>query len=325
MKNNYSSLKSMRILVSCTVLGLIMFGFYLAGCKRVDETSPKSEPIQFKRSNLIMQSPSPTNLPKKVLQLNLCGNACWTKSDPDAGGVDSRGSVTRMAKVLDAIDNYDPDIVTFNEICYSQYRKIRPDMIARGYSSTYATTTTGGACDNFESAWGRNFGDAVFSKGPVPDTQQRYLLPDSTGGEPRQLLCADTKLQGVDCKVCTTHLSNDSMVRKKQVRTIAQKAKVWVNSTAVIITGDFNAIPSSSEMGLMYSHSGGTGVFQEADESDTCIPYCRDGEITFRDNKKIDYIFFSARHFGGLTADAKSRYPNPITDHNCLEGSAVWQ
>ena len=325
MKKINIPFKSMQIRVACLVLSLVMLGFYFGGCKRTGDAGPKSEPVQSTVNKFIAHSPSPTNLPKKVLQLNLCGNSCWIATDPDGTGADTRGSVTRMAKVLDAIDNYDPDIVTFNEICYSQYRKIRPDMIARGYSSTYATTTTGGACDNFDKAWGRNFGDAVFSKGPVPNTQQRYLLPDSTGGEPRQLLCADTKLQGVDCKVCTTHLSNDSMVRKKQVRTIAQKANVWVNSTAVIITGDFNAIPSSSEMGLMYSHSGGTGVFQEADESDTCIPYCRGGEITFRDNKKIDYIFFSAQHFGGLTADAKSRYPNPITDHNCLEGSAVWQ
>jgi endonuclease/exonuclease/phosphatase family metal-dependent hydrolase len=324
MKKNKINLSKIRRPGVCAVLSLIMLGTCFVSCKQDNPSTQSAVPLS-QVNNLKSGLPSATNLPKKVLQLNLCGNACWTPTDPDGGGVDSRGSVSRMAKVLAAIDNYDPDIVTFNEICYSQYRTIRPDMIARGYSSTYATTTTGGACDNFDNTWGRNFGDAVFSKGPVPDTQQRYLLPDSTGGEPRQLLCADTKLQGTDCKVCTTHLSNNTNVRIGQVKAIAHLAAGWVPHTPMIITGDFNAIPTSYEMGLMYSHSGGTGLFQEADESDTCVPYCRGGEFTFGDVKKIDYIFFSAQHFGGLTADAKSRYPNPITDHNCLEGSALWQ
>lgn len=308
------------------LLTIILLLITVAGCKRNNEPGISGDrKVQETLSDMTTYAVSPTNLPKKVLQLNLCGNACFLATDPDANGVDSRGSTSRMAKVLAAIDNYSPDIVTFNEICYSQYRVIRDDMIARGYSSTYATTTTGGHCDAFNASYGKNFGDAIFSKGPVPDVQQRYVLPDSTGGEPRQLLCTDTKIQGTDCKVCTTHLSNDKQVRIKQVRTIAAKAAVWVPLGPVIITGDFNAEPMDYEMGLMYSHSGGTGLFQEVDESENCVPFCRSGEWTFRGDKKIDYIFFSAKHFGGLTGDAKSRYPNPISDHNTLEGSALWQ
>lgn len=306
------------------MVGLTMLALCCTTCKQEDET-PAALASTVVAANPILKTM--TNLPKKVLHLNICGNVCWTPSDPDGGGVDSRGSVSRMSNVLAAIDNYDPDVVTFNEICYSQYRTIRPDMIARGYSSTYASTTTGGGCDNFDSSWGTGFGDALFSKGPVPNTQQRYVLPNAAGVEERQLLCADTKVQGVDCKVCTTHLSNDQTYRTQEVQAIANLAANWINNQnkPVIITGDFNAIPTSAEMGLMYSHSGGTGLFQEVDESNDCLPFCRGGEFTFNEVKKIDYIFFSAKHFGGLTGDAKSRFPNPISDHNTLEGSALWQ
>lgn len=322
MKKNKTNLPRLRLLCTCSLLILMIFGVFFTGCKEDKATSimpPETKNAQPANLKTL------ANLPKKVMHLNICGNVCWGATDADGGGVDSRGSVSRMAKVLAAIDNYDPDIVTFNEICYSQYRNIRPDMIARGYGCTYASTTTGGACDNFDNSWGTGFGDAIFSKGPVPNVQQTYILPDSTGGEPRQLLCTDTKLQGVDCKVCTTHLSNNTQVRMKQVKTIANKAAAWIPNTPLIITGDFNAIPTSAEMGLMYCHSGGTGLFQEADESNVCIPYCRSGEFTYNEIKKIDYIFFSAQHFGGLTGDVKSRFPNPISDHNTFQGSALWQ
>ena len=135
-------------------------------------------------------------------------------------------------------------------------------------------------------------------------------------------------LDGKAIKVCTTHLSNELSWRQQQIDYIVAKAATWISTKPVIITGDFNAVPTSAEMGKMYSHSGGTGLFQEADESHSCtspLTFCRGGEYTFSEIKKIDYIFFSAQHFGGMEGDAKSRFPNPFTDHNTLQGSALWQ
>jgi endonuclease/exonuclease/phosphatase family metal-dependent hydrolase len=325
MKKIRIDLSKMYLCGTRSLLILAVLGAIFTGCKEEDKI--QDEPALSRSADKSSAVTTQANLPKKVMHMNICGNICWSATAPDGGGVESRGSVSRMTKVLAAVDNYDPDIVTFNEICYSQYRAIYTDMIARGYGCTYSSTTTGSKCDDFDSSWGTGAGNAIFSKGPVPNVQQFYLLPNASGAQPRQLLCTDTKVQGVDCKVCTTHLTNDSAYRLQQIKYIANKATSWIAVKPLIITGDFNAQPGDPEMNWMYAtaYTNGLGLFQEADEANSCSPFCRGGEYTYNEAKKLDYIFFSAQHFGGLTADAKSRFPNPISDHNCYQGSALWQ
>ncbi len=296
-------------------------------CKDSGENAtPKLENTTVKNKIAVQAA----GIRKKVMHVNVCGKNCWTATHPDGTGIDTRGSTSRMVKVLTSIDNFEPHIVTFNEICYSQYRAIRSDMVSRGYAATYASTTTGGACDNFDSNWGEGFGNALFFKGTTsPPTATKFVLPNASGAEPRHLLYADVALDGKIIRVATTHLTLDATWRKKQLEFIKAKAAEWISqSRPVIITGDFNAIPTETNMGLMYSHSGGTGQFQECDEGHSCtapLTFCRGGENTFSESRKLDYIFFSAVHFGGVDGDARSRYPYPISDHNFLQGSALWQ
>lgn len=300
----------------------------ILGCKN-NEQHPTFESI-LHPSSKEKNTTALSGIRKKVMHLNLCGKNCWSPSDPDGGGVESRGSISRMTKVLAAVDFYNPHILTFNEICYSQYRAIRSDLISRGYGATYASTTMGGNCDNFDASWGQGFGNAIFFKGTSPESSTKFVLPNAEGAEPRHLLYTDVPLDGKVIRVATTHLTLDATWRKKQLEFIRDKGALWISQNRpVIITGDFNAIPTDVNMGLMYSHSGGTGQFQECDEGHSCpspLTFCRWGEYTFNETKKLDYIFFSAIHFGGMQGDAKSRYPSPVvSDHNILQGSAVWQ
>lgn len=294
-----------------------------------DLQSSESAPSMEIQQKPEMQATTVSNIRKKVMHLNICGNVCWVATHPESGGVDSRGSTSRMSKVLSAIDSYEPHIISFNEICYSQYRAIRADLISRGYGATYASTTTAGNCDNYDASWGQGFGNAIFFKGSSPASSSYFVLPNASGAEPRHLLYVDVPLDGKTIRMCTTHLTTDATWRRKQIEYIVDKTSSWIDDgKPVIITGDFNAEPAASEMGLMYSHSGGTGRFQECDESHSCtspLTFCRGGEYTFNEIKKLDYIFFSAVHFGGMEGDAKSRFPNSISDHNTLQGSAYWQ
>lgn len=273
----------------------------------------------------------------KVLHYNVCGNMCWEEEDYP-GSPESRGSMSRMSRILSAIDNYQPHAITFNEICYSQYRHIRADLIDRGYGATYSSTTQGYSCDNFDATYGTGYGNAIFFKGTTPLATQ-YPLPQGTGLEPRELLCTEVNFDGRLIKLCTTHITNNTTWKDDQIAAVADLASGWIGAgQPVIITGDFNAEPDDAVMDPMYSHSGGTGEFQEADESHSCpapLTYCRGGETTFgqvRDfyfgpypQTKLDYIFFSAAAFGGPFGDAKSAFPEPISDHNMLQGSATLQ
>ncbi len=319
--NSLKGLKQPNFIYICLVL-LLAFG-----CKGGEENL-NSEETKLSNKNKGTAEVA-AGIRKKVMHLNICGNKCWEASDADGGGVDSRGSTSRMTKVLSAIDSYDPHIVTFNEICYSQYRTIRSSLLTRGYGATYASTTTGASCDNYDSSWGQGFGNAIFFKGTSPASSTKFVLPNDASAEPRHLLYTDVPLDGKTIRVATTHLTTNATWRKKQIEFIRDKAALWISQNRpVIITGDFNAVPTDANMGLMYSHSGGTGQFQECDEKHSCpspLTYCRGGEYTFNETKKLDYIFFSEMHFGNVEGDAKSRYPNPISDHNTLQGSAVWQ
>lgn len=320
--------------------GLIVILFSVSfGCKKVNKEDKTKETPISQGAEKSVTSLLASRL--KVLHYNICGNVCWESTDAPSGGVDTRGSISpRMSRILSAIDNNTPHLITFNEICYSQYRNIRTDLIARGYGATYASSTTGGQCDDYDSSWGTGFGDAIFYKGTVPPVQQKYLLPpsptDSALGRNLQLLCTDVVFDGRQVKLCTTHVTTDAAYRPAQIQYIADLAATWINAgTPVVITGDFNAIPSDPVMDKMYSHSGGTGDFQEADESDSCpspLTFCQAGERTFGEVanfynpayivKKLDYIFFSAAHFTSPNGDAKSAFPTPISDHNMYVGDA---
>ncbi len=278
----------------------------------------------------------------KVLHYNIGGNTCWEATDlpgQPSYGTDSRGSITsRVSRILAAVDNYIPHAITFNEICYSQYRNIRSELALRGYGATYVSTTVGGQCDNYDAAWGQGFGLAVFFKGTVPNVQQAYSLPSAAGEEVRKMLCTDVVLDGVPIKLCTVHITNRSS-KSAQIQQVANLTSGWIQSgLPVILTGDFNVVPTDTSLNLIYAHSGGTGLFREADESHACTPpltFCRAGESTFGQVRnyydssfattKIDYIFFSQAHFKDMDGDAKSAFPDPISDHNLLQGSAIWK
>ncbi len=279
----------------------------------------------------------------KFWHFNMCGNKCWEDPQNEHNylpGTDSRGEVTvRAAQIVESISNYGPDIVTLNEVCYSQYRAIRAALIARGYHATYASSGkgTGGACDNYDDSVGRKFGMALFSKQSA--TREPYDI--GTPEHPNRLLCSDTAIGSRAVKACSVHLgAKDKEERALQASKLAAMASEWHKDKPVVLMGDFNAEPTEDVMGKFYDHSGGTGIFHEADESDPAYSEDwpagavrgRSGEITFTTDrtdpptvKKIDYIFLSAADFKAVEGDSLYGGQRRTSDHRVYRGGATWQ
>lgn len=282
----------------------------------------------------------------RFLDYNMCGNVCWKAGDPEnASGRDTRGeTATRTSRIVHAVDHHDPDLLFFNETCYSQFHALRAELRGRGYHAAFSATTTGGRCDRHDTAHGRKFGNALFSKralleGPTGGAVETYDLGGanrSADGVPRhyQLLCAETELRSRPATACVTHLRADSpSVRDAQARKAAGLVRRFAGSRPTVLAGDLNVEPRTRQAGYFYGHSGGDGVFQEADENDRAhrsgwprdAARGRAGEPTFRETKKIDYVFLSDRHFRRVSGDAASRHPSPISDHSLYRAAARWQ
>jgi len=274
----------------------------------------------------------------RLLEYNMCGNVCWKPGDPENSfGADTRGEIaTRVARIAHAADHHAADLILLNETCYSQYRGLRAELRKRGYHARFSATTTGGQCDRYDDAHGQRFGNALFAKGPLHGAARVHDLGGanrSADGVQRRyrLLCADAELHSRTVRSCVTHLrADDPGVRDAQARKAARYARRFAQHGPTVLAGDLNVPPRSRQAGYFYGHSGGTGVFREADENDRAYrsgwaPGAhrgRTGEPTFRETKKIDYIFFGERHFRQVRGDAVARYPAPVSDHSLYRATA---
>lgn len=183
-----------------------------------------------------------------------------------------------------------------------------------------------------------------------------------------KLLCGDTALTvgGVkNLRICSVHQSSVySGYRLRQIQNAdvatALAGRIANNTKAVVLGGDFNANPPTSEMNAIYRLSqstgafNGTGDFFEADQTDssqfatfpggTCHfsggvkDACRSGQLTSRSgylgssqalgnyDNKFDYVFFSRNAISGGGADSTLRgavHPNAYSAHDMFVGTAT--
>lgn len=240
----------------------------------------------------------------RVLQYNLCGAAAgcpW-----NAGG---SGRGTSVARLVKSAARSEPDIVTVNEICLTQYAALKEQLARAGWrmDGTYASSQ-----DNVP-ACGRTgrFGSAVLSRGDVPDGRQDYRRFTHTGGETytnggrtvlvrRGLLCAHTRVHGERLVACTAHTYSKA---PEQLREIRDWTAALPRSVPVVLAGDLNLSPDAPALSLL------TSRFTEADRAD---------DEPTADGRKIDYLFAERRFVRSADADAVT-YPE--SDHALLEGT----
>lgn len=228
-----------------------------------------------------------------------------------AGHKINKGSATTgmVAEAVGSIKSQDPspDFVSFNEICYSQYKAIRDQLndapnawtAATNYARFSATHKPDpAAAPGTGVCKGEEFGNALFSKAQLR-TSQNFVLPaDYTQAEvdsgayheDRTMLCAQLEAQQ-SMKFCTTHITtsnrrlpdpvNSAKINTQQLGAVRDILKGFTdNGESYLVAGDFNAEPDMSRMGsLMSTHT-------ELDSTDTrCLNY---GEWTAIDNPAIN-------------------------------------
>ncbi|WP_206539182.1 endonuclease/exonuclease/phosphatase family protein [Nocardiopsis gilva] len=274
----------------------------------------------------IADTVSPSTAPSvRMITYNACGAKC-----PYPGFTASSWS----SKVKKAIDYWSADSIMLTEVCYGQYKSLRNRL--RGYAPAwYATSSGPKGCGK----WGkdRRFGMAVFVKtGSVQRlTKSLPLDQNDPNRNARGLLCAKGSIEGRTTLSCVTHLTHYSgSYQLQQAETVRRQLNSWAGGIPIILAGDFNATPTSSTLDKFYGFQGGHGRFGEVDERDTdrfttsCrrarVRFCRSGEPTHTNGKKLDYIFVSAAHFKNAMGDAAARSAN-MSDHNLLRGAAAWE
>jgi endonuclease/exonuclease/phosphatase family metal-dependent hydrolase len=265
--------------------------------------------------------------PVRVMTLNLCGNNCpYTGVTP----------TTWATVVAKSMKDWKTDAALFTEMCYGQLQHLRTQL-GGGWGYVWRSSHLDNAgCGK----WGtdRRFGMAILAPHgatALPNRQIADLMPVPSCDDynQRQLLCAEPKIDGVTTLTCVTHLTHKSgSCRVQQAQKVADLTASWSGGGPTILGGDFNAKPESADMDPLYAIGGGKGRYLEMDQEDpkwwsaSCTGACRSGEFTFpasKPDRKIDFIFFSAKHFTSLTGDVLTAASGSATDHLTVRGAAV--
>lgn len=224
-----------------------------------------------------------------VMQFNICGNVCYS------GGT---GWASTVAATMDSRDVMGASL---EEVCKTQFDKIKSTLTPKGYDGYFATTLTNAACGTY--------GIAIFWKSSENDFAGAYSVPlEYDGNEPRRLACVRLNYQGaLPWWLCVTHLTLSASTRQLQIGDVTQNMSVNFNQGAPsLLGGDFNNLPymSGTDQYLdplfhfgygadFNDHWQSGGSFMEA--TGCCTQRLLHQFVSTHSAGKIDYIFMDYR------------------------------
>lgn len=236
----------------------------------------------------------------RFFQFNMCGSV--------SGGECNGGDTNPVAGAITAsVLEFKPHAVSLNEACRSQVRAVARRLRRAGRPMRFRWVQT-----NFDNNCpGDRFGNAVLTVNPIT-ASRAWTLEHDAGEEARKLLCVRTRIAARASRVCSTHVTtgSDRADQRPQLREVTRRVSRYArNGVPVVLMGDLNVEPGDGLLNRLYRR------FKEADQG---RPPCRCGESTNGD-RKIDYIFFSRRHWKGIGGDATF---SDHSDHDPLRGRA---
>jgi endonuclease/exonuclease/phosphatase family metal-dependent hydrolase len=242
------------------------------------------------------------------MSFNVCGGVCRGGEVDRTAAFAAGTAVRRRASV-----------VLLQEICYSQYVRIRTLLGRQGWTGRFAAGTSAGMCDDHDGQHGKGFGVAVLVRGRASGTVVKRLpVPDGTEG--RVMLGTTATVGGRRTFVAVVHLSPSPRAGLAgQLRTVAGYLTPRADRP-VIVGGDFNALPTYEGLSRFYAPAaGGTGRFTELDQHRSGAAE-RSGAPTFDiAGRKIDYVFVSE----GLFAEPRAiSIGTTMSDHRVYIGTA---
>jgi endonuclease/exonuclease/phosphatase family metal-dependent hydrolase len=236
----------------------------------------------------------------RLFQFNMCGSV--------QGGECNGGETNPVAGAITAsILDFKPHAVSLNEACRSQVRAVARRLRRAGRRMRFRWVQT----DFSNNCPGDRFGNAVLTVNPIT-ASSAWALEHDAGEEARKLLCVGTRVAGRRSRVCSTHITtaSDRADQRPQIREVTNRVSRYArNGVPVVLMGDLNVEPGDGLLDRLYRR------FKEADQG---RPPCRCGEST-SGTRKVDYVFFSRRHWKGIRGDATF---SDHSDHDPLRGWA---
>ena len=209
------------------------------------------------------------------------------------------GELASLEQLADFIKSQNPDVVALQEVDYMTHRSLAPHQNGKDFI-TELGYRTGMFC-----AYGKTipysggyYGIGILSRHPLAETKRIYLPSPE---EQRALLVATVELPDSNFfTFACTHLDvTSSKGRQEQVKAINSALKN--NPYPMILAGDFNAQPTSTEI------SEGMSQWLRACTPDFTIP-------VKEPKSKIDYIFYYPQRSWKVLS-AKTYSDVTLSDH----------
>jgi endonuclease/exonuclease/phosphatase family metal-dependent hydrolase len=228
--------------------------------------------------------------PVRVMTFNICGNVC------------RHGEVTATAgNIAYQIRARHVGVAMLQEVCYSQFLRIRARMARYGYTAVFGRADRGGRCDDHDRRHGTGFGVALLAKGTMTGAVVRPL-PGPATAERRILLAATVRTGGRTLYAVTTHTAPGGRALASQLAAI-HRYVLRHATRPVVVGGDLNALPDNPALDRFYT------AFREADSRSDPRP-------TFATvPRKIDYLFA-----GRLRPRTATVARTPYSDHRMYLG-----
>ncbi|MET9610709.1 endonuclease/exonuclease/phosphatase family protein [Streptomyces sp. NPDC006512] len=228
-------------------------------------------------------------VPNRVMTWNLC-NPC------------GESNVDRAAEIA----TYAPQVIGMQEACVRDVERIR-DHLEALYGLVYhveygMVLQNWGRCGGMPWSPG-GFGQAVLSAAPMTDVAHTEY-PDG-GSEDRGYIAVTTMVDGRPVRVFNTHLAQrrQEAVRAEQTGVLAKDV---ARHDRAIVLGDFNAVPDTPELAVMWALA--------TDADPRCGPSGTGGcQPTTDWRSKFDYVFLR-----GVVALGHRVSPTPYSDHHLL-------
>jgi endonuclease/exonuclease/phosphatase family metal-dependent hydrolase len=224
-----------------------------------------------------------------VLTLNIWGEHRWDE---------------RKLALVDWLNELRPDVVALQEVVRS------PDLCQASWLAEQAGMEAVYSAASVRS--GRDFGNAVLSRWPIAGSRSLTLTAGGEDAETRGALTVDVRASGRMVSFTSTHLAflfNQGWVREVQVQELAEFVGSGSGEFPVLLCGDFNARPESTEVRFVKGlHAFDGRSFQLFDAFEAAHP----GELGFTwsntnpyaaqnrtPNQRIDYVFVGVRMADG--------------------------
>jgi len=231
---------------------------------------------------------------ERVFQWNIQGGCSGTGN---CGGL----APATTANYLVALSNPKPLVLTFNEVCGSQYSELYNYLSAQGYQGRFQLTAGGVNCGTNDGTG--IHGNAIFQPGAVVASSSYYYVNRPPTGDVRGLYCLTTSIFGLVRNSCVTHLDNSSSYTSLQNGEAAWIMTAGIGSTPTKLGGDLNSQSPAS-----------WGAFNEVDAA-RAKTFNAKGTL----NQKLDWFFGSKANHTGF--GSPSRYCNAaLSDHCALGG-----